>query len=248
MVRDEELQSLIATSLDDSQMPAFGPTEIARIANRRARRRKLILAGLGTVGAVGLVVPGVVAAVAYLAEDPGVSTASEPSASTRPPMRMRPGCLWGVSARLLSGVSGPGQDEFPILSEHMWDTRPGLWSRSRLLGRRLGRHGSCSGTSPLPSRAVITALASRRRCRPIRWCGPKTSWSAVIPWSTPSRPGNGCQSPPERPSPAAACRIRSGVFVARVRGRVEEATGTRSGEKTRYLISFQDGAMRSKPC
>ncbi len=116
MIRDEELQSLIATSLDDSQVHAFDPAEVARIANRRdrrARRRNLFLAGLGAVGLV--VAAGVVSAV-YLGKDPAVSTVAEPSASTRPPARMRPGCLWGISARLLSGVSGPGQDEFPILT------------------------------------------------------------------------------------------------------------------------------------
>jgi hypothetical protein len=52
---------------------------------------------------------------AYLGEDRGVSTAAEPAASTRPPVAMRPGCLW-VHARLISGASGRSQDEFPIIA------------------------------------------------------------------------------------------------------------------------------------
>jgi hypothetical protein len=115
MIRDEELQSLIATSLDDSQVHAFDPAEVARIANRRNRRRKLILAGLGTVGAVGLVVSGVVAAAVYHGGDQGVSTAADPSASTSPPVGARPPCAT-VTTRLLTGVSGRGQGEFPILT------------------------------------------------------------------------------------------------------------------------------------
>ncbi|MFI6831538.1 hypothetical protein ACIBG5_30860 [Kribbella sp. NPDC050241] len=117
MIRDEELQSLIATSLDSNEVHALDPAEVARIANRRDRRdrrRKLLLVGLG---AVGLVVSGVVVSVVYLGKDRGVTTtAPEPSASTRPPAGMRPGCAPSVYARLIGGVSGPGQDEFPILT------------------------------------------------------------------------------------------------------------------------------------
>jgi hypothetical protein len=46
---------------------------------------------------------------------------------------------------------------------------------------------------------------------------------------------------------AAACRIRSGAFVAGVRGGRRKAAGTRSDEMTRYLISFDNGAMDHIP-
>jgi hypothetical protein len=60
---------------------------------------------------------------------------------------------------------------------------------------------------------------------------------AVLPWQA---------DVPVRILPAA-CRIRSEAFVAGVRGDRRQAAGTRSDEMSKYLVSFEKGAMDHIP-
>jgi hypothetical protein len=103
MIRDEELRSLIATSIDPAELHDFDPAAIARVASRRTRRRRMIL---GCVGALGLVAAGVVAESAYSSQKSDAPSVAEPSSTAREAAGARPGCSWAFNVKLTSAAVG----------------------------------------------------------------------------------------------------------------------------------------------
>jgi hypothetical protein len=94
MIRDEELQSLLATSIDPSELHDFDPTEIDREATKRTRRRRI---GFTTLGLVAI---GLAASVLYPNQGPNTTPAAEP------PAGMGPGPFGALTIKLTSGAAG----------------------------------------------------------------------------------------------------------------------------------------------
>ena len=97
MIRDEELQAAIATSVSPDELHDFDPAEIACLAAMRTRRRRTIVAALA------LLTVATTASTVYATRSPNSVTTADPSApATSPHGGARPACL-APSAQLIGG-------------------------------------------------------------------------------------------------------------------------------------------------